>query len=265
VAEAKGHVAARCGWHVLGDVGLFSGRLDDAHDAYERADQLSDRAVDRYRCALLRGCRALVRAYAGDSAAAVELAAQSRGLARETGNPTTAAWSDYVTGEVLMAAEPDQALVHLERAAATAETVANEFVRGVAGLSAISLRARHGDPTVAARAFVEVIDRWERGGNRRQQWTTLREAVELLVRLERHRTAAVVLGAIDRGDADNVYGRDADRLRRLRSELHARLGPDLDRSLEDGCALDRADVVAFARAELIAAGHRGDVTTDPRG
>jgi predicted ATPase/DNA-binding SARP family transcriptional activator len=262
VDNAKDDVAARYGWHVLGDVGLFSGRLDQVYSAYERADDLGEIAGDGYHCTLLRGCRALVRAYAGDAAAAFELATQSRALGRASGNPTAAAWSDYVTGEVLMTTDPDRALVHLERAAATAEAVANEFVRGVAGLSAISLRARHGDPADAARAFVEIIDRWERGGNWRQQWTTMRQAVELLVRLERPRAAALVLGAIERVDAENIYGPDAERLERLRRELHTYLGPDLDLSFGDAEALDRADVVAFVRGEFLAAGHPGDAPQD---
>jgi predicted ATPase/DNA-binding SARP family transcriptional activator len=256
IAAASDDPAARYGWHVLADVGLFSGRLDQARDAFERADQLARRADDRYHWALLRGCRALVHAYGGDATEAASLAASSRALARNIGNATAIAWSDYVTGEILMEADPDRALVHLERATATAEPVANEFVQGVAGLSAISIRARHGDPATAARAFVEIIDRWERGGNRRQQWTTLRQTVELLVRLGRHRAAAVVLGAIERGDAVNVYGADADRLARLRAEIQQHLGsgPDLGQSLGHGQALDRADVVAFARRELVDAG-----------
>jgi predicted ATPase len=262
VAAADGDVSARYGWHVLGDVGLFSGHLDQAYEAYERADELGEIAGDLYQCTLLRGCRALVRSYADDGAAAIELATAAGALSRDVGNPTAAAWSDYVTGEVLMASDPDRALMHLERAAALAETVSNEFVRGVAGLSAISIRARHGDPAAAARAFVEIIDRWERGRNWRQQWTTMRQAVDLLVRLERHRAAALVLDAIDHADAENVYGPDAERLERLRGELHGYLGRDTGSPVSDAEVLDRADVVAFARAELLAAGHGGEVPAE---
>jgi predicted ATPase/DNA-binding SARP family transcriptional activator len=255
IAAAPDDPAARFGWHILGDVGLFSGRLDPALDAFEQADRLAERAGDLYHRALLRGCQALVRSYSGDPAAASIRAAESRALARDAANPTAQAWSDFVTGEVLMTADPDRALTYLERAAATARDLDNEFIRGVAGLSAVSLRARHGDPAAASRAFVDLIDRWERGGNWRQQWTTMRHLVELFVRLGRHQAAGVVLGAIETHDADNVYGADAERLAKLRGELQSHLGPALKRCLDDGRTLERADVLAFVRAKLLATGH----------
>jgi hypothetical protein len=257
VAAAGDDPAARYGWHVWGDVGLFSGRLDRALNGFERADQFAGCADDRYHCALLRGCRALVHAYGGDEAEAASLAADSRQLTRDIGNPTAVAWSDYVTGEFLMAADPDQALVHLERAAATAEPVANEFVQGVAGLSAISIRAQPRRPGYRCPR----VRRDHRSlGARRQSAPTVDHAaptVELLVRLGRHGAAAVVLGAIQHGDAVNVYGADADRLARLRTEVRRHLGRSLDQSLAHGQALDRADVGAFARRDLVDAVRSG--------
>ncbi len=250
---AADDVSGRFGWHVLGDVALFRGDLEDAHSAYEQADRLGRRAGDAYHCALLRGCRALVRSYAGDERAAIELATESRAEARASGNPTAEAWTEYVTGEVVSASEPEVALVHLERAGAIADAVSNEFVRGVAGLSATTLMARHRHPRDAARAFVEVIDRFESAGNWRQQWTTMRQAVELLARLGRHRAAAVVLGAVESADAENIFGDDAKRLARVRSELSTVLGPSLDRALRDGQALDRTDIITFARDKLLTA------------
>jgi predicted ATPase/DNA-binding SARP family transcriptional activator len=249
---AADDVSGRFGWHVLGDVALFRGALDRANSAYEQADRLASRAGDAYHCALLRGCRALVRSYAGDEAAAIELAAESRAEARACGNPTAEAWSAYVTGEILLASDPDLALVHLERAGVIADAVSNEFVRGVAGLSATSLLARHGPPNEAARAFVEVIDRFEKGGNWRQQWTTIRLAAELLARLERHHAAAVVLGAVESADGENIFGDDAERLAGLRAELSAVLGLSLAPALRDGQARDRTDIVAFTRDRLLA-------------
>lgn len=245
--------SARFGWHVLGDVALFSGELDRAASAYEHADRLAGRAGDDYHCALLRGCRALVRSYGGDEQSAIELAAESRAEAHASGNPTAEAWSDYVTGEVLLATDPDVALVHLERAVAIADAVTNEFVRGVAGLSATTLIAHHGHRAEAASAFVEVIDRFERGGNWRQQWTTMRHAVEVLARLGSHHAATVVLGAVERADADNIFGDDATRLSRLRGELSAALGPSFEPALRDGRALGRTDIVSFARDRLLVA------------
>lgn len=246
--------AARFGWHVLGDVHLFRGDLSAAAVAYERADDLGRRAGDAYHCALLRGCRALVCTYAGDATTALELASESRAEAVLSGGPAALAWGDYVTGEALLAEEPERALDHLERASNTAGRVANEFIAGVAGLSVVSLVARHGDVAKAARTFVDVIDRFEQAGNWRQQWTAMRQAVELLARLSQPHDAAVVLGAVEAADAENIFGDDAERLGRLGDQLRATLGPAFDAATRDGRSLDRTDVIAFVRHALGAQG-----------
>jgi len=41
----------------------------------------------------------------------------------------------------------------------------------------------HGDPAVAARALVEVLDHWDRVGDWTQQWLNLRYVVRLLARV----------------------------------------------------------------------------------
>ena len=242
--------AARFAFHVLGDVHLFRGDLGAAASAYERADALGRQAGDAYHGALLRGCRSLVCTYAGAATKALELASESRAEAQLSGNPTALAWSEYVTGEALLASEPERALGHLQRAGTTAGRVANEFIAGVAGLSAASLAARHGDLATAARTFVDVIDRFERAGNWRQQWIAMRQAVELLARLSQPHAAAMVLGAVEAADADNIFGDDAERLGRLGDDLHATLGPSFDAALRDGRSLPRSDVIALVRHEL---------------
>jgi hypothetical protein len=69
----------------------------------------------------------------------------------------------------LLVSKLERALDHLERASTPAGRVANEFITGVAGLSAASLVARHADLEMAARIFVNVTDRFERAGDWRQQ------------------------------------------------------------------------------------------------
>jgi hypothetical protein len=159
-------------------------------------------------------------------------------------------------GEVLGASDPDQALVHLDRAVTLSDTVATDFLRGIALVSATSVRVRHSDPATAGLALLEVIDQWERAGNWRQQWTTLRHAVELFTRLGDDRAAVTVLGAIEAHDK-NLFGADADRLSVLRSELLPRLGRAADDSLAEGAALQPRDVVAFTRRRLLASAAEG--------
>ncbi len=255
--------AARFAWHVLGDVHLFRGDLSAAAVAYKRADDLSGEAEDTYHCALLRGCRSLVCTYAGDTTTALEMALESRTHAEASGSPTALAWSDYVTGEGLLALEPERALDHLQRASTTAGPVGNEFIAGVAGLSAASLVARHGDLAEAARTFVEVIDRFEQAGNWRQQWTSMRQAVELFVRLGQPHAAAVVLGAVEEADAENIFGDDAERLGGLGDQLRTALGQQFDDAVRAGRSLGPTEIIAFVHNELGAYGACVAADTSP--
>ncbi|MGH9009090.1 MAG: hypothetical protein ACRDYF_04495, partial [Acidimicrobiia bacterium] len=129
------------------------------------------------------------------------------------------------------------------------DTVATDFIRGLALVSATSVRVRHSDPATAASALLEVIGHWERAGNWRQQWTTLRQAVELFTRIGDDKAAAVLLGAIDVHDR-NLFGADAERLSAFRSELETRLGPPAEQSVAEGRALQPHDVIAFIRRQL---------------
>lgn len=256
LAAAGDDPSARGGWHLLANVALFRGELPRAADCYDRAARLADQAGDGYHDALLLGCRALVGGYAGDPEAAAMARAAAAAAAR-CGTPSALAWTDYVQGEILAASDPQRALTHLQHADAVAATVDAEFVRGVAGLTAASLHARHGEPTAAAVAVAELIDRWLRGGNHRQLWTTLREAAELLVRLNRPEAAATVLGAIEHADAENLWGADADRLGRLREHLREQLAEDLARPWNHGAALDLPALADLVRTKLRAAGRPG--------
>jgi predicted ATPase len=257
LAAARDDPSARCGWHLQANVALFRGDLPRAADCYDRATRLAEQSADGYHLALLLGCRALVSCYVGDAAAAATVAAAAATAAARCGTPSALAWTEYVQGEVLAAADPARAVTHLQRADAVAATVDAEFVRGVAGLTAASLHARHGEPTAAALAVAQLIDRWLRGGNHRQLWTTLREAAELLVRVDRPLAAATVLGAIEHADADNLWGADADRLDRLHQRLRDQLGTDLARPWSRGADLDLPALADLVRGQLHEASRTG--------
>ncbi len=68
-------------------------------------------------------------------------------------------------------------------AAELAAEVHNFWWHGIAMMEAAATRAVHGDPSVAARAFVEVVDHRDRVGDWTQQWLNLRYVVRLLVRV----------------------------------------------------------------------------------
>jgi tetratricopeptide (TPR) repeat protein len=250
VAVAAHTPAALYGTHVLGVVALFEGRLSDAATELTHAARLARQAGDRCHLSCLLGTLALAHGYAGDGAAALASAEASRLEAARMGSPSFVAWAAYAAGEVLSATDPDAALVHLDRAVALADTVAAHFIRGVALLSATTLRARHGEPAAAAQTLLQLMDHWEQASNWRQQWVTLRHAIELFARLGDDEAAATMLGAVETSDSVNLYGADAERLEAVRSELLARLGPDSSALLAQGLNMSAPQAVAFARSRL---------------
>ena len=259
VDTAGDEASARYGWQVLGTVAVFEGRLADARRALRESADMARREGDHYHAAIGLAGLAMAESYAGDESAARHTASATRLEALHSGAPSALAYSAYVLGEILTASSPDQALTHLDRAVALSDTVAAHFIHGIALVSATSVRVRHSDQAGAASALLDVIGHWELAGNWRQQWTTLRHAVELFARIGDDQAAATVLGAIEAHDK-NLFGADAQRLSALRSELEARLGGGADEILAGGRELQPREVVAFARERLAAHRPRPRVT-----
>ena len=239
-------------WELRGDVALFGGRPREAAEAYARSASAYTAVGDVQSAVFNLGSEALGLAYAGDLDATRTVLAEARRLAEASSNPTARAYSLYAEGECLLDHDPDRALVLLDRACELADSVGNEFVAGVAAVSVASLLARHGDPTRALRWFGEVIDRWRRTGNWMQQWTTLRNLADLLVRLGQDEPAAILYGAAAGGDrAASVYGPEAERLEEARLQLEQRLGDQALAALTaSGRHLAGAEAVALAADEI---------------
>jgi len=73
-----------------------------------------------------------------------------------------------------------------------AASVHNFWWYGVALMEAAATRAVHRGHAEAARAFVDVLDHWDRVGDWTQQWLNLRYVVRLLVRLGADEVAVVL-------------------------------------------------------------------------
>jgi hypothetical protein len=157
---------------------------------------------------------------------AERLAEEATAVATPTGNLTATGWACYAAAEAVTAADPDRAMSLLDRARHLATAVGNHYLTGVALVSAAALHGRHGDPAAALRLSGEVIDHWHRAGNRTQQWTTIRNVVELLCRVGADEPAAVLDTAVaSRTTSAPAFGEAAARLERARVVLRERLGP----------------------------------------
>lgn len=246
------HPSRALPFEVLADVHSFSGRLDDAFDAYAEAARLGRRAGDEQAVSYRIAGQALARAYLGDLRAALALADDLRRIARATHNPTAQAWALYTRGETLLDDDPGQALDLLDESLTVARAVGNVFVTGVALLSATSLQGRHGDPIRALRSYTEAIEHWHQHGNWTQQWITLRNLIPLLSRVGADEPAAVLYGATTASaTAPPTFGAEAQRLAAVVGTLTADLGREaFDKATRRGASLSGDEVVGLAVSSI---------------
>ncbi|MGH8932014.1 MAG: hypothetical protein ACRDZO_15680 [Egibacteraceae bacterium] len=236
--------------YVLADVAMFEGRLDESERSYAEAARLAERAGDAWTLAYAVVTQACPAAYRSDERTAIALADRARALAAGIGSSTLQAWADYATAEALLESDPIRALSCANSALSAARTNRNDFLAGIALVSVASLQSRHGDPGHALSLFRQVIDHWHRFGNRTQQWTTLRNVVDLLTRLGSYQPAAVLYGALaERRTGAPAFGADAERLAAAVTTLRAHLGDrGYTEALTRGAKITDDEAVAFAIA-----------------
>ena len=233
-----------------GGICLLSGQLEEAFGHYGEAVRLwrllgDDQAEVWSQCG-----RAVSAGKRGDVATALALTEEARKVAGTAGNPTMMAVILYAEGESLLEVDPVRALGKVERALELAEAADNVFMKGLALVSNTSLRGRHGDTRVALQLFEDVIGHWRRGGSWTQQWITLRNLVELLVRLGAHEPSAVLYGACTASTASpRSYGPEADRLKGVVGTLVSSLGEEaFGEAKARGAMLADDEAVSFASA-----------------
>ena len=237
---------------VLGDVALFDGRLDGAGRCYAESARLAEYAGDRYTHAYSLTNLAFPLAYRGESDRALAAAQRGLSVAAASGSPHLVAWANYALGEVLADTEPEQAMAALEVALSAARQSGSRFIEGVASVTAASLRARQGDLGEALDLFAAAVRQWRRAGNWTQQWTTLRNVIDLFVRLAADEAAAVLSAALRTSrSAAPLYGSDAVRLAQTDEAVRARLTPPAQRRCSArGAGMSDDEAVTFAIVEI---------------
>jgi hypothetical protein len=199
---------------------------------------------------MARSTNLLALGYRGDPGAA-DAAAE---LLAEIGDDRTpyTAYVWYCAGEADMGVDLERARVRLGRAVELAEQTNASFVLGLAGASKTSIEARFGDPAAAAAEYRRLIAHWRRAGMWSTQWTMLRSIAGLLARLERHRDAAVLLGAVRATQAGHrILGADEAPLPERAARLRGELGDDAcQEALDEGAGLDGDAAVEHALRAL---------------
>lgn len=168
---------------VRADVDLYEGDADAALRHYRREMLRARRDDDPIRLVwtlyYVAVCHAVQRAPERGLAAAQESVAVAEAIA----NPTARSMARYALGLVLKKSDPARALALFDEAGELAASVRNFWWHGIALMEAAATRAVHADPVAAARAFLSVLDHWDRVGDWTQQWLNLRYVVRLLARL----------------------------------------------------------------------------------
>jgi tetratricopeptide (TPR) repeat protein len=245
--RAAGPGTARSGHpaDVAVDVGLYEGDVDTALRHYTAQVALARSAEDPLRLVWSLYYVAICHAVRREPEQGLPAARECLLVADGLRNPTAQSMARYALGLVLKKSRPEEALALFDQAAELAAAVHNFWWQGIAMMEAAATRAVHGDPRSGSRAFLEVLDHWDRVGDWTQQWLDLRYVVRLLVRLGCREDAVVLHHALlAAGKPSPLSGARAAGL------LDGPAGPRSAAAAASGSALSPEGAVALARACL---------------
>ncbi|MBX7435100.1 winged helix-turn-helix domain-containing protein [Mycobacterium sp. Y57] len=234
--------------HMAANVSLFEGRPREAVQYWLRRRDLPECPERRPEST---AWAANAAGYLRDFPLARKLAAEARTEAEASGSPTDRARAAYAIGEIEYTAGSGQERPWLEQAMELASAAGSRFIGGVAGVTLAGSRAAAGDVSGAAQLYDELIGRWLRTGTWTQQWTTLRNAVELLVGVDDDLCVQVWAAAHADPVAAALDETALARETRLHATLVDRLGEVAVGELERaGRAAERADLAHRTAAAL---------------
>jgi predicted ATPase/DNA-binding winged helix-turn-helix (wHTH) protein len=222
VVDASDVRAVAAALETLGDVAMYEGDLAASAAWTDRLWALGESVGDVHAMVTGVAGRALALAYGGDPTGAMKIIDTfdtTIALA-----PSDEAWLAYCRGEALSAEDPAAAVAAFERAMELADSVGNRFAGGVVRVSLASVHARAGDPDDAVDAFADILDHWRRHGSVTHAVTTLRNLVELLVRMGEDQLAMTLLGALSTASVQSPYGEAEMRLDAATSEVSEHVG-----------------------------------------
>lgn len=219
-SPAHGHLG-----YVRAQLAGFEGRLEEAGRLCAEATEAIPDGPLRWIADQAAAGQVMYAAYSGDTEAAATLGERLWARTDRTADPTAMAWARYALAEALLDTEPGRARELLDQVLRLAHQVGERYLTGVTLVSMASSQARHGDPWQALPLYRDVIEHWRLAGSGMHQWTTIRNVVDLLVRLHEYESAAVLYGAVvSRTTGAPAFGTDAERLAEARRVLNHRLG-----------------------------------------
>lgn len=247
LSRQQGGRAHHLAWLVRSEIAFYRGELDETQRIHDELAGTPVHDAERVWSMWSEMVRVMAPAYRGDSVQAISAGERFVARADRDGDPLMMGWSRYALAEAIGDTDAPRALDLLDDALARARASGARFLTGVALVTAASLRGRHGQPDKARRVFAETVRWWRRAGNWAQQWTTVRNVVDLLVRLGDDEQAAVLYGAVlARTAAPPPFGADAQRLADAEATLRRRLGAKAFATASArGAAMSDGDVIAW--------------------
>ncbi|MDZ7678038.1 MAG: BTAD domain-containing putative transcriptional regulator [Acidimicrobiales bacterium] len=239
----------------LGDLYTYQGELAAAVEHFALAAELALAGGDQTTAAHARMSQAVALGYAGHRDEALSKLRWARSTGERVGAGFVSAWCDYAEAELLVDMDPARSLELVDQAVAAADREGWRMLAGVGRLTASSLRARSAEPSDAIAGFDRLIRHWDRLGDTNHQWTTLRNLVELLVRLDDPERAAQVLGAVTNSPRP-TFGLEEERMRGAEATIRATLGTRADELVEQGAILDLDATIGLALEALAELGSK---------
>jgi predicted ATPase/DNA-binding SARP family transcriptional activator len=235
---------------VMAAVALYEGRLDECYRWAGEQLRVARQHDAQWHSAAALLFQSLARTYAGDPAAGLVIADEHQRITEALGDRSGTAWALYNQAEALAGSDPDAARQRYTEAIALAESVHSTFTATAAEVGLAALLARAGKTDAALRAFHHTVQRLHRMQIWHHQWTTLRNLVQLFVRVSADEDAATLLGAI--GAADTAaFGVDAAGLDEATARLGHALGPEaFAAATTRGAAMNPDAAVTFALAAI---------------
>ena len=182
-APARGTARIAYPADVLADVALYEGDITSALRHWEPEVEAARRDGDPIRLVWTLYYVAVCHTVRREPRFGVSAARESVTVADGTGNPTARSMARYALALAGKKVDPDRSLVLFNEARELAAQVQNYWWHGIALMESAATRAVYGDPAVAARELLEVLELWDRLGDWTQQWLNLRYVVRYLVRV----------------------------------------------------------------------------------
>jgi tetratricopeptide (TPR) repeat protein len=249
LADLPDDPAARHAHEALGDLNIYLGDFTASVRHYRAAERLADRAGDHFTVLHAAMSQAMALGYRGDVDEALAILGRVRREARAAGIGVATAWCDFTEAELVAETDPQQALELVDRTVAEADRAGWRMLAGVGRLTASSLRARTADPVDAIPGFERLVRHWVHHGDDTHQWTTLRNLVDLFIRMGAYAPAARLLGAVSVAPRP-TFGAEEERLAAARDAVLHHLEGEAESLIRAGRRDDLGTAVEHALRAL---------------